>query len=131
MYLFERYSWFVERYNPRPYGSVLLTLLQQLYYALVPPYSLQGLWASFDVKGIARQCRVLFGHSWFLRDKSGGSSAADKPFTALQDLASCPRTRLPQGTPKSCSLSSTDADGQFPSWKGLDEVFICNSVYYH
>lgn len=44
MYLFERYSWFVERYNPRPYGSTLLTLLKQLYYTLVPPYSLQGLW---------------------------------------------------------------------------------------
>lgn len=45
MYLFERYSWFVERYNPRPYVSTLLTQLKQLYAAIAAPHDhQQGLW---------------------------------------------------------------------------------------
>lgn len=132
MYLFERYSWFVERYNPRPYGSTLLTLLKQLYYTLVPPYSLQGLWETplmWRVLPGDVACCLAILCPW------GAEVGADLLLTSLslhlRTLLVAPGPGCHKVLLNPVPWAPSDADGQFPSWKVLDEVFICNSVYYH
>lgn len=117
MYLFERYSWFVERYNPGPHVSTLLTQLKQLYTGIAAPHDHQlGLWRLLWCEG---NCQV--GCFLTPEEQKEGS-------LSLQPLMLC--CWLPNPPSGPCELSQDWAATRCPSAL-LPELDQVQTAHFH